>query len=111
MLIEILCVWIWKMETKKNQKKITRFFGSDVKIERSHDNKRYEGRPPVYQKHDCDTQKSSNKTDPHIVVLKTGSESRGVREWSVKTGIVDESIGHQEEIGNNRCNQIQFACS
>lgn len=110
-IVLIRVISLFKVTLCLNKKTITGFFGPNEKIKTSNHNKRYEGRPPVYQKHDSDTQKSSNKTDPHIIKLKTWSESRGVRECCVKTGIVDESVGHQEEIGNNRCYQIQFACN
>lgn len=73
-----------------------------------YDNSEQSG-PPVNEEHDDNTHHGPYQGHPHVIVLKRGSPSGRLAKWCCKHCIVNECIGHEEEVWNDWRNDIQFS--
>ena len=75
-----------------------RFLVVHILVQRNDDDDGHKSGPPVDEEHDHDTYHSSYQGHPHVIVLEGGSPSWGLAKRSCKHGIVNEGVGHKEEV-------------
>ena len=95
--------------TNKKMKIYLRFLVIHVFVQSdNYDNSEQSG-PPVNEEHDDDTHHGPYQGHPHVIVLKRGSPSGRLAKRCCKHCIVNECIGHEEEVWNDWRNDIQFS--
>lgn len=81
---------------------------NDHQVEGEEDTESDESRRPIHQEHDGNAENSSSKAQPAIVVLKSRPPADRTDKGSMKSRKVDQPIGGQEEIGNERRDGVQL---
>ena len=89
------------MRTKIRYKAIKtdlRFLVIDVFVQCNDDDDSQQSGPPVNEEHNDNTHQSPYQGHPHVIVLEGGPPSRRLAKRCGKYCIVNECIGHEEEI-------------
>ena len=82
----------------------------DEEVEEAEEGERDQGRRPIHEEHDEEAEQGSGKAHPTVVVLEGGPPTDRLDERRVKRGEIDQTVGAEEKVGNERCDGVQLGC-